>query len=112
MEQIENNGFDMIGALLMSYGLTGENIARKIFSYLDIFPLTKALYVSQTWRHFLLKDRNFWLKIIAEAMSDLERLNQKFPRGKDACQSFMTWKILYNCVTEAGTIFDILGVSI
>ena len=72
MEQIENNGFDMIGAMITSYGLTGENIARKIFSYLDILPLTRALHVSQTWRHFLLKDQNLWLKVIAEKMSDLQ----------------------------------------
>ena len=50
MQLIEKDDFDMIGALITSYSLTGENTARKIFSYLDIFPLTKALQVSKTWR--------------------------------------------------------------
>ena len=32
-----------------AYGMTGENISRKIFSYLDIFSLMRGRRVSKTW---------------------------------------------------------------
>ena len=45
--------FDIIGTLITEKSLTGENLSRQIFSYLDISSLFRVQMVSKTWRYHL-----------------------------------------------------------
>ena len=45
--------FDIIGTLITEKSLTGENLTRQIFSYLDISSLFRVQMVSKTWRQNL-----------------------------------------------------------
>ena len=45
--------FDIIGTLLTEKSMTGENLTRQIFSYLDISSLFLVQMVSKTWRQNL-----------------------------------------------------------
>ena len=38
-ESEEPRNFDVIGTLVCNYGMTGENLARKMFSYMDVSSL-------------------------------------------------------------------------
>ena len=49
--------FDLIGELLSNYGeITGGNIVRQIFSYMDFSTLQESRLVSQSWNLFLIND--------------------------------------------------------
>ena len=39
LEVEEPSNFDIIGTLVCNYGMTGENLARKMFSYMDVSSL-------------------------------------------------------------------------
>ena len=47
------NQFDIIGTLLSEKSMTGQNLTRQIFSYLDISSLFRVQIVSKTWRQNL-----------------------------------------------------------
>ena len=47
------NQFDIIGTLLSEKSMTGQNLTRQIFSYLDISSLFQVQMVSKTWRQNL-----------------------------------------------------------
>ena len=47
------NQFDIIGTFLTEKSMTGENITKQIFSYLDISSLFRVQMVSKTWRYHL-----------------------------------------------------------
>ena len=47
------NKFDIIGTLLSEKSMTGQNLTRQIFSYLDISSLFRVQMVSKTWRQNL-----------------------------------------------------------
>ena len=47
------NQFDIIGTFLTEKSMTGENLTRQIFSYLDISSLFRVQMVSKTWRQNL-----------------------------------------------------------
>ena len=49
----ECDPFDIIGTLITEKSLTGENLSRQIFSYLDISSLFRVQMVSKTWRYHL-----------------------------------------------------------
>ena len=49
----EGRPFDIIGTLITEKSLTGENLSRQIFSYLDISSLFRVQMVSKTWRYHL-----------------------------------------------------------
>ena len=49
----ECHPFDIIGTLITEKSLTGENLSRQIFSYLDISSFFRVQMVSKTWRYHL-----------------------------------------------------------
>ena len=62
MEDPEN--FDMIENLLINYGMTGENLAHQIFSYLDFSSLQGGRLVCKSWNHFLTNDKMLWMDLL------------------------------------------------
>ena len=72
----ECNNFDIIGVFLSDYGMTGENIAIQIFSYLDFSSLTKGLSVCETWNQFL-------TKMLAKTQPSIEYLSHELSNGAD-----------------------------
>ena len=48
----EPRNFDIVGSLLRNYGMTGENLVRDIFSYMDVSSLQgKVLVFSRAEGH-------------------------------------------------------------
>ena len=70
----ECTDFDVIGVLLSNYGMTGENLARQILSFMDFRSITKIRFVSKSWNKFLTEDRILMLKIVRRAEPYLEDL--------------------------------------
>ena len=60
----EPRNFDIVGTFICNYGMTGENIAREIFSYLDVSSLQKGHLVCKTWNFFLINDKRVWMDIL------------------------------------------------
>ena len=72
LEDPEN--FDIIGSLLCSYGLTGENLARDIFSYMDVSSIEEGRFVCKSWNIFLTNDKKLWMDILRQTLPYLEYL--------------------------------------
>ena len=70
----ECTDFDFIELLLYNYGMTGENLARQILSFMDFRSITKIRFVSKSWNKFLTEDRILMLKIVRRAEPYLEDL--------------------------------------
>ena len=60
----EPRNFDIVGTFVCNYGMTGENIVREIFSYLDVSSLQKGHLVCKTWNFFLINDKRVWMDIL------------------------------------------------
>ena len=60
----EPRDFDILGTLVCNYGMTGENLVREIFSYLDVSSLQKGHLVCKTWSLFLINDKRVWMDIL------------------------------------------------
>ena len=60
----ETNQVDIIGSMITEKGLTGENICREIFSYLDFSSLRFSRMVSKTWYQFLTQQRSIWMDFL------------------------------------------------
>jgi hypothetical protein len=86
LEDPEN--FDIIGSLLCSYGLTGENLARDIFSYMDVSSIEEGRFVCKSWNIFLTNDKQLWMDILRQTLPYLEFLSshlsdEDFADGKN-----------------------------
>ena len=73
----ESKNFDIVGVFLSDYGLTGQNIALQILSYLDFSSLQNGLLVCETWNQFLTKDRTLWLELLGKTQPVLEYLSNE-----------------------------------
>ena len=73
----ESGNFDIIGTLLCNYGLTGQNLARDIFSYMDVSSIQGGHLVCKTWNLFLIKDKNLWMKILRRTQPYFEFLSKQ-----------------------------------
>ena len=56
--------FDIIGNFLYNYGMTGQNLAHDIFSYLDFTSIQNSHLVCKSWSNFLSNDKILWLNIL------------------------------------------------
>ena len=58
---VDSNSFDIVGTLITEMGLTGENLTRQIFSYLDMTSLVCVRKVSTTWHRFMIRQKSIIL---------------------------------------------------
>jgi len=89
LEDPEN--FDIIGSLLCNYGLTGENLARKIFSYMDVSSIERGRLVCKSWSIFLINDKKLWMDILKQTLPYLEFLSSHLS-DEDFAGARKTWK--------------------
>ena len=83
-----------------AYGMTGENISRKVFSYLDIFSLMRGRMVSKTWNRYLSQQKCIWMAHLRKTLSFLDYFEE------------MTQDIrmLFDSLEENGKVEDIIWV--
>ena len=63
--------FDIIGEL-QNYGeMTGGNIVRQIFSYMDFSTLQKSRLVSQSWNLFLINNKKICLQFLEKHLPNI-----------------------------------------
>lgn len=73
---------DLIGDWISNYGLTGANLTRWIFSYMDFSTLQKGRLVCKTWCQYLTYDRILWLNILLKSRLYLEMFFNKLSHEK------------------------------
>jgi len=79
---VDSRKFDMINEWNSNYGLTGANLTRWIFSYLDFSSLLQGRLVCKSWRQFLTNDRILWLKMVMKTKPFLENFFNKLTYKK------------------------------
>ena len=70
--------FDIIGNFLYNYGMTGQNLAHDIFSYLDFPSIQNSHLVCKSWSVFLSNDKILWLNIMRQTQPFFEFLSNQF----------------------------------
>ena len=65
-ESEEPRNFDIIGTLMCNYGMTGENLVQRIFSYVDVSSLQGGHMVCKTWNLFLIHYKKLWMDILRQ----------------------------------------------
>ena len=60
---VDSKNFDIVGTLMTEMGLTGENLTRQIFSYLDMTSLVCVRKVSNIWQRFMIREKSIWTLI-------------------------------------------------
>merc|ERR1712051_45346 len=83
-----------------AYGMTGENISRKIFSYLDIFSLMRGRMVSKTWNRYLSQQKCIWMVHLRKTLSFLDYFEEMLPDIRK----------LFDSLEENGKVEDIICV--
>jgi len=66
--------FDPIYVLLSSYGDTGTNLTREIFSYMDFSSLQDGRLVCKLWNQFLVCDRLLSLRMLKKTKPYVENM--------------------------------------
>lgn len=97
LEDPEN--FDIIGTLLCNYGLTGESLARQIFSYMDFSSIERGRFVCKSWNVFLINDKKIWMDILKQTLPYLEFLSSHLP-DEDFAATRKTWKDHFDFVQK------------
>ena len=86
--------FDLIGELLSNYGeMTGGNITREIFSYLDFSTLQRGRLVAKSWNHFLANDKKIWLQALEKHLPNLIYFTNRLTENEEENSTF--WKELW-----------------
>jgi hypothetical protein len=80
----EPESFDIVGNFLYNYGLTGENLAHEIFSYLNFSSIQDSWLVCKSWNLFLIKDRKLWLEILRQTQPFFEFMSNQLSSNGDA----------------------------
>ena len=80
----EPESFDIVGNFLYNYGMTGENLAHEIFSYLDFSSIQDSRLVCKSWNLFLSNDRKLWLEILRQTQPFFEFLNNQLSSNGEA----------------------------
>ena len=134
----ETNQFDIVGTLITQKGLTGENIALEIFSYMNISTFMSCRSVSKIWKHFLMTQRklkSIWMEELRKTASYMTCLDQawlrcdqiyaqqsleafRFPGSPlsvygpnlDNLAALPSWENLFYAIDENGTTEDIIEV--
>ena len=73
----ESESFDIVGNLLCNYGMTGEDLAHEIFSYLDFSSIQDSRLVSKPWNLFLSNDRKLWWEILRQTQPYIQFLTNQ-----------------------------------
>jgi len=102
LELEEPRNFDIIGTLVCNYGMTGENLVRKIFSYMDVSSLQGGYLVSKTWNFFLINDRKLWMDILRQTHPYFEFLSRQLLSDEDYAADAKTkiWKEYFDFIEE------------
>ena len=79
--------FDIVGNFLYNYGLTGQNLAHDIFSYLDFPSIQDSHLVCKSWSIFLSNDRKLWMDILRQTQPFFEFLSNQFLNHENAKDS-------------------------
>ena len=83
----EPESFDIVGNFLHNYGMTGENLAHEIFSYLDFSSIQDSRLVCKSWNLFLNKDKILWLEKLRKTQPFFEFLNNQLSSNREAKNS-------------------------
>ena len=81
----EPRNYDIVGTFVCNYGMTGENIVREIFSYLDVSSLQKGHLVCKTWNFFLINDKRVWMDILRRTQPYFKFVSKQLLSDED-CQ--------------------------
>ena len=91
---------DILGILATDMGMTGENISREIFSYVDIFSLMRGRMVSKTWNRYLSQQKCIWMAHLRKTLSFLDYFEEM---AQDI-------RMLFDSLEENGKVEDIICV--
>ena len=91
---------DILGTLATDMGKTGENISRKIFSYVDIFCLMRGRIVSKTWNRYLSQQKCIWMAHLRKTQSFLDYFEEMLP----------DIRMLFDSLEENGKVEDMICV--
>ena len=80
----ESESFDIVGNLLCNYGMTGEDLAHEIFSYLDFSSIQDSRLVSNPWNLFLSNDRKLWMEILIQTQPYIQFLTDQLSSVKQS----------------------------
>ena len=95
--------FDIIGELLENYGdMTGGNIVREIFSYLDFSTLQRGLLVANSWKIFLANDKKIWLNLLKKHLPNLIYFTNKLAENEEENSTF--WKEVWSSIEKEDNI--------
>ena len=108
----ESASFDIVGNLLCNYGMTGEDLAHEIFSYLDFSSIQDSRLVSKPWNLFLSNDRKLWMKILRQTQPYIQFLTNQLSSVKQSshpldrsvsCPNFgnemkKNWEEFFECI--------------
>ena len=102
LELEEPSNFDIIGTLVNNYGMTGENLVHKIFSYVDVSSLQGGHMVSKTWNLFLVNDKKLWMDILRQTRPYFEFLSKQILSEEDFAIDAENeiWKIYFDFVEK------------
>jgi len=95
--------FDILGNFLYNYGLTGQNLAHDIFSYLDFPSIQDSHLVCKSWSIFLSNDRKLWMDILRQTQPFFEFLSNQFLNHGNAEDSAFNetkknWKKFFDAI--------------
>ena len=94
--------FDLIGELLSNYGMTGGNITREIFSYLDFSTLQRGRLVSKSWNHFLSNDKKIWIQALEKQLPILIYITNQLTENEEENSTF--WKEVWRSIGKEDNI--------
>ena len=95
--------FDIIGEVLSNYGeMTGGNITREIFSYLDFSTLQQGRLVAKSWNHFLSNDKKIWLQALEKQLPNLIYFTNRLAENDEENSTF--WKEVWSRIEKDDNI--------
>ena len=102
MESEEPRNFDIIGTLVCNYGMTGENLVRKIFSYMDVSSIQEGHLVCKNWNFFLINDKKLWMDILRQTHPYFEFLTRQLLSDEEYAADAKTkiWKKNFDFIEE------------
>jgi len=102
LELEETRNFDIIGTLVCNYGMTGENLVRKIFSYVDVSSVQGGHLVCKNWNFFLINDRKLWMDILRQTHPYFEFLSRQLLSDEEysADAKSKIWRSYFDFIEE------------
>merc|ERR1712051_422066 len=102
LESEEPRNFDIIGTLVCNFGMTGENLVRKMFSYMDVSSVQGGHLVCKNWNFFLINDRKLWMDILRQTHPYFEFLSGQLLSDEEYGADAKTkiWKKYFDFIEE------------